>query len=203
MKKENVFIGGAVVAAIGSSLCCVLPLLAALFGLGAFGAASAFEQFRPYLLATAVLALAFSFYRVYFRRENCDESESCATKPVSRINQIFLWAATFVIFAFAVSPYYTGYLAAALSNPPPTSSEAMPAASSEESLANKTVVIGVEGMTCGGCEAHIEETLKKLPGVVSADASYENKNVTVIYNPKQVALDRIKQAINSTGYKAK
>jgi len=25
MKKENVFIGGAVVAAIGSSLCCVLP----------------------------------------------------------------------------------------------------------------------------------------------------------------------------------
>ena len=48
MNKEKVFLGSAVVAAIGSSLCCVLPLAAALFGLGAFGAASAFEQFRPY-----------------------------------------------------------------------------------------------------------------------------------------------------------
>ncbi len=203
MKKENVFIGGAVFAAIASSLCCVLPLVAVLFGVGAFGAASAFETLRPYLLVLALTALAFSFYRVYFRREECAEGENCATKPAGKINQIFLWTGLLAICAFALAPYYTGYLMAAASNLQQFSSEAMPASSSEENQANKTVVIEVEGMTCAGCEPHINETLKKLNGVVSAEASYENKNVIVVYNPKQITLEQIKKAIDEIGYKAK
>lgn len=203
MKKENVFIGGVVFAAIASSLCCVLPLVAVLFGVGAFGAASAFETFRPYLLVLAFAALAFSFYRVYFRREECAEGESCSTKPVNKLNQIFLWTGLLVISVFALAPYYTGYLAAAVINPRQSSSEAMPVASAEENQANKTVVIEVEGMTCAGCEPHINETLKKLNGVVSAEASYQKKNVKVVFNPKQITLERIKQAIDEIGYKAK
>lgn len=203
MKKENIFIGGAVFAAIASSLCCVLPLAAVLFGVGAFGTASAFETLRPYLLVLAFAALAFSFYRVYFRREECAEGESCATKPINKINQIFLWAGLLAICAFAFAPYYTGYLMAAAGNPQKFSSEAMPAASSEENLANKTIVIEVEGMTCAGCEPHINETLKKINGVISAEASYENKNVKVVYNSKQISLERIKVAIEEIGYKAK
>ncbi len=185
MKNENVFIGGAVFAAIASSLCCVLPLAAVVFGLGAFGAASAFETLRPYLLALAFVALAFSFYRVYFRPEACAEGQSCATKPVNKINQLFLWAGVLVILTFAYAPYYTGYLAAAVSNPQqPSANATMPAAAEMERLANKTVVIDVEGMTCEGCAAHINETLKKLNGVVSAEADYPKKNVKVVFNPK-------------------
>lgn len=203
MKKENVFIGGAVFAAIASSLCCVLPLAAVLFGVGAFGAASAFETLRPYLLVLAFTALAFSFYRVYFRREECAEGQSCSTKPVGRINQIFLWTGVLAICAFALAPYYTGYLMAVAGNPQQISSEAMPSASSEENQANKTVVIEVEGMTCTGCEPNINETLKNLNGVVSAQASYQNKNVKVVFNPKQISLEQIKKAIDEIGYKAK
>ena len=204
MKKENVFIGGAVFAAIASSLCCVLPLAAVVFGLGAFGAASAFETLRPYLLALAFVALAFSFYRVYFRREQCAEGESCATKPVNKINQLFLWAGVLVILTFAFAPYYTGYLAAAVSKPQkPSTDTTMPAAAEMESQANKTVVIDVEGMTCEGCAAHINETLKKLNGVVSAEADYPKKNVKVVFNPKQITLAQIKKAIDEIGYKAK
>lgn len=203
MKKENVFIGGAVFAAIASSLCCVLPLAAVLFGVGAFGAASAFETLRPYLLVLAFAALAFSFYRVYFRREECAEGQSCAAKPAGKINQAFVWAGLFVISAFALAPYYTGYLMTAASNPRQPSSEMMLAASSEENQANKTALIEVEGMTCAGCEPHINETLKKLNSVVSAEASYRNKNVKVVYNPKQIGLEQIKNAIDEIGYKAK
>ena len=203
MKKENVFIGGAVFAAIASSLCCILPLAAVFFGVGAFGTASAFETLRPYLLVLAFAALAFSFYRIYFRREQCAEGESCATKPVNKLNQLFLWIGASVILAFALAPYYTGYLAAAVSNPQQPSSEAMPIAAETESQANKTVIIAVEGMTCEGCATHINETLKKLNGVISAEASYQNKNVKVIFNPKQITLEQIKKAIDEIGYKAK
>ena len=204
VKKENVFIGGAVFAAFVSSLCCVLPLIAVVFGLGAFGAASAFDSFRPYLLAFAFTAIAFSFYRVYFRREKCAEGESCATKPVNRVNQFFLWMGTAVIVAFALAPYYTGYLAAAVANPkqPPTDA-AMPVAVETENQTNKTAIIAVEGMTCAGCEPHINETLKALNGVLSSEASYQNKNVKVVYNPKQISLEQIKKAIDEIGYKAK
>ena len=204
MKKENVFIGGAVFAAIASSLCCVLPLIAVVFGLGAFGAASAFETLRPYLLVLAFSALAFSFYRVYFRREECAEGQSCSTKPISKINQIFLWSGLMATIAFALAPYYTGYIAAAVTTPhQPTTSETMPIAAETEAQANKTAIIEVEGMTCEGCAVHINETLKKVKGIVSAEANYPQKNVKVVYNPKQITLKQIKKAIDEIGYKAK
>lgn len=200
IKKENVFVGGAVFAAIASSLCCVLPLLAVVFGLGAFGAASAVEPLRPYLLVLAFTALAYGFYQVYFRREKCAEGESCAIKPVNKLNQMFLWIGLLMISAFALAPYYTGYIMAAVSNPQQSNS-AMPVAAGNS--ANKTIVIEVEGMTCVGCEPHINETLKALSGVALSEASYQNKNVKVVYNPNQISLEQIKTAIDEIGYKAK
>jgi mercuric ion transport protein len=200
MKKEKVFIGSAVFAAVISSLCCVLPLIAVVFGLGAFGAASMFESFRPYLLVLAFAALVYSFYQVYFRREQCAEGESCATKPVGKLNQMFLWVGLFMITAFALAPYYTGYIMAAVNNPKQSTAATLAA---DENTTNQTIVIEVEGMTCVGCEPHINETLKNLNGVVSAEASYQNKNVKVVYNAKQITLDQIKKAIDEIGYKAK
>lgn len=206
MKKENLFIGGGVFAAVVSSLCCVLPLVAVVFGLGAFGAAAFFETLRPYLLALAFTAVAFGFYRVYFRREACADGDSCSTKPVNKMNQLFLWLATVAIVAFAFAPYYVGYLAAAatVAKVPapvdvPVAVETETAAGTEKP-ANKTVVIGVRGMTCTSCETHIEEALKKLQGVVSVDADYKKKNVTVVYNPEQVTIKQIREAIAATGY---
>ena len=174
-----------------------------MFGLGAFGAASAFDTLRPYLLVLAFAALAFSFYSIYFRREKCAIGESCATKPVNKINQLFLWVGLLAISAFALAPYYTGYLMTAASQSPQVSGEVLPAAFLEESQTNKTVIIEVDGMTCAGCEPHINETLRKLNGVASAEASYQNKNVKVVFNPKQITLEQIKKAIDEIGYKAK
>ena len=108
------------------------------------------------------------------------------------------------IIAFALAPYYTGYIAAAMTTPhQPTTSETMPVATETEAQANKTAIIEVEGMTCEGCAVHINETLKKLKGIISAEANYPQKNVKVVYNPKQITLEQIKKAIDEIGYKAK
>lgn len=200
MEKSNFFVGGAVLAAIASSLCCVLPLIAVIFGLGAFGAAAAFDTARPYLLVFAFSALAYGFYRVYFRREECAEGESCATKPVSRINKIFLWIGAVVIVAFALSPSYLGYISAAMTAPNLPAAESAPIAVAEEPAARKTVVLKVRGMTCDACEKHLEVPLQKLRGVISADANYKKHNITVVYDPNQVTVEKIKEAILATGY---
>ncbi len=39
--------------------------------------------------------------------------------------------------------------------------------------------IGVGGMTCGACVAHVEKALKKVPGVLSATANLANNRATV------------------------
>lgn len=187
-------------AAFVSSLCCVLPLIAVIFGLGAFGTAAIFETVRYPMIVVAFGALAFGFYRVYFRMEICAEGEPCETKPVSRMNKMFLWVGTIVIVAFALAPQYTGYIAAALTSPGSTASESASVVATEEPVDRKTVVLKVRGMTCAGCEAHIEVPLRKLPGVISADADYKQHNVTVVYDSAKVTVEKIKEAILATGY---
>lgn len=225
MKKvdKNLFLGGGVVAAVAASLCCILPVVSIAFGLGAFGAAAFFESVRPYLLVVVVLALAFSFYQTYFRREKCVEGEICATKSFGRFNEILLWVATVAIGTFALFPHYSGYIVSALDSEPkstvgaaeplnnstvtpPTAAE--PATDANdfaaiESQTKKTIVIPVEGMTCESCATHIGIALKRIQGVYDANANYPAKNVKVVYNPKQVTVERIKQGIRDAGYDPK
>lgn len=198
MKSEKLALGGAIAAAFGAALCCIGPVLFALLGLGAFGAASVFASLRPYLLAVAVLALAFGFYRLYFRREQCAPGEACATKPVSKVNRTALWLVLFVVVAFALSPYYVGYIAAAVVR----QKQSAPVAAAQ-SGALETVTIEVEGMSCESCEVPVKAALDDTPGVHSAEVSFKQGTARVQYDPAQTNLDKIKSAINSTGYKAK
>lgn len=200
MEKSNVFVGGAMFAAFVSSLCCVLPLIAAIFGLGAFGAGAIFETVGCPMIVISLAAMAFGFYRVYFRREECAEGETCETKPVSIINKIFLWVGAVVIVVFALAPYYTGYIAAAITSPNLPVVESAPVVATEEPAAKETIVLQVRGMTCEGCEAHIEVPLRKLQGVISADADYKQHTVTIVYDSAKTTVEKIKEAILATGY---
>lgn len=208
MKEERLAIGSAVVTAIVASLCCVGPVLFAVLGLGAFGAASMFESARPYLLAVAVLLLAVGFYWSYFRkREACKPGEACATKPVSRAGRMGLWIASVAVLAFALTPYYVGHIAAAFarrqSSTAITQGVSQPVESSQSGPSVETITVKVEGMSCSACEVPIRDALANTPGVRSADVSYKRGNVRVEYDPKQTNQDQIKRAIDSTGYKAK
>ncbi len=60
----------------------------------------------------------------------------------------------------------------------------------------------VNGMTCGGCSASVEQALKKVDGVVEVKAKFGPEGtVWVKYDDKKVVLAKIKQAINDTGFK--
>lgn len=203
---------GAVLAAVAASLCCILPVIAIAFGFGAFGIASASAPLRPYFLVVAAGALVYGFYRTYFRKEHCAEGEACAAKPVGRLNKTVLWIATIAVIALAAFPYYTSFVIAAITTKTTVvESSAQPsaiqnlnatAAIEGESQNRKTIVIGVEGMTCEGCASQLNIALKRIDGVIDAQASYPNKNVTVVYNPEKVTIERIKQGIRDAGYDA-
>ena len=63
------------------------------------------------------------------------------------------------------------------------------------------IELKVTGMTCGHCEAKVQQAVSKLPGVKKVTASRTNGTVT-IEPDKSESLNRqaIKEAIESLGY---
>ena len=64
-----------------------------------------------------------------------------------------------------------------------------------------TLRFKVTGMHCGGCASGIQDSLAKLPGVASCEASYENQSVTLKTTDPAIAGKAIEE-ITSLGYTA-
>lgn len=63
-----------------------------------------------------------------------------------------------------------------------------------------TVNLNVGGMTCTGCERHIESRLLNFKGIKQANTSFKNTTVEVSYDPEKTDLASIKQVIRESGY---
>jgi len=59
----------------------------------------------------------------------------------------------------------------------------------------------VAGMTCNNCANTISRSLRRLNGVVEADASYASERAHVRYDPAKVEISDIKRAVRDAGYK--
>lgn len=63
------------------------------------------------------------------------------------------------------------------------------------------MVLNVEGMTCEGCEKGIQNSLTKLPGIVSVKASHIAKTTIVDFDDTKISGVEIEKAIEESGYK--
>jgi mercuric ion transport protein len=70
-------------------------------------------------------------------------------------------------------------------------------------LSLSEVALPVAGMTCTGCEDHINYEVSKLTGVSEVKASYDKGNTVVKFDPKKTSKEEIVKAINGTGYTVK
>ena len=59
--------------------------------------------------------------------------------------------------------------------------------------------IGVEGMMCMRCVAHVKEALEAVKGVEAVDVSLDQKKATVTASDK-ISIDTLKSAITKAGY---
>lgn len=66
----------------------------------------------------------------------------------------------------------------------------------------ETIRIPVTGMTCAACQAGIQRTLQKQPGVVDASVNLMMKSATITFDPAVIAPNRLVEAIRETGYGA-
>ena len=66
----------------------------------------------------------------------------------------------------------------------------------------RTIRIPVSGMTCAACQARVQRTLQRQPGVVDAGVNLMMHDATVRYVPDAVTPDQLVAAIRDTGYGA-
>ena len=201
MKGENKLIGTGLFTAITASICCITPVLALIAGTS--GIASTFswiEPFRPYLIGITVLVLAFAWYQKL--KPKTQEEINCACdpedlpagkagKPKYIHSKTFLGIVTVFAIVMLAFPFYSGIFY------PKTEKQIILVDKSDI----QTTEYKISGMTCAGCEEHVNHEVNKLNGIVNSKASYEKGNAIIEFDRTKSSEMKIEKAINSTGYK--
>jgi len=110
--KDGALATGSVLAAIGASSCCVLPLGLALIGVsGAWiGGLTALAPYQPLFLGAGALAVGSGLWRTYARKPAC-EGPQCGTSGSQRRTRTGLWLAAGLLLIAATTGWWGPFLA--------------------------------------------------------------------------------------------
>ena len=192
MKSEDKLISAGLLTAITASLCCITPVLALIAGTS--GIASTFswiEPFRPYLMGLTILVLGFAWYLQLKPRKEIDCECETDEKPKFMQSKTFLGIVTLFAIGMLTFPYYSEIFY------PHTQKQIVVVNKSDI----KTTEFQITGMTCTGCEEHVNHEVNKLNGILKSNTSYEDGNAIIEFDSSKTSETEIEKAINSTGYK--
>jgi len=102
---------GAVLAAIGASVCCVGPLLLLSLGVsGAWiGSLAAFEPVRPVFIFLTLVFIGLSYRKLYLIPNNCEEDKHCASPDSQKKQKLTFWVGSTLILLLLAFPWYAPY----------------------------------------------------------------------------------------------
>jgi len=63
-----------------------------------------------------------------------------------------------------------------------------------------TIILQVEGMSCGGCEKSIRNALLERKGVSDANASHEQGTVTIDFDDSAIGKAELASAVEDAGF---
>lgn len=191
MKKDNTLIGAGLLTAFAASLCCITPVLALIAGTS--GLASSFswlEPFRHYLIGLTILVLAYAWYQKLKPKKEIECDCETDEKPKFIQSKKFLGIVTAFAIVMLVFPYYAPIFY------PKTEKQVIVVDKSNI----QAVEFSISGMTCGGCEEHVNNEVNKISGILKSTASYEKGNAFVEFDNSKTNIAEIESAIKETGY---
>lgn len=198
MKTESKTSKGAattgILAALAASSCCISPVIAAIAGVGGISSSlSWMEPLRPYLIGLAIIAIGYAWYVHLKPKKDDDCGCDIDDKPKWYQTKGFLIGIT-IFAAVSISfPYYSSIFFS-------------------DNSVNKTIIvkesdvveatITIDGMTCTGCEHHVNSTLNNSFGVVEASSSFETGIATIKFDKSKASIDELAKTVEKeTGYK--
>lgn len=196
-KSSGTFTSAGILSAIAASLCCITPVIALLAGSSSIAANFAWiEPARPYLIGLSIAVLAFAWYAKLKTAKTNDMDCSCETTKKTSFLQSKTFLSIVTVFAILMMAFP---LYAKMFYPTPKVQAATVA-----TIDNKQQVkFTIQGMTCEGCEEHVNNELSKVNGVLAYKTSYATRSSLVTFDKTKVDVKTIEAAINKTGYKVK
>ena len=197
IKSTGTFTGAGVLTAIAASLCCITPVIALLAGSSSIAANfSWIEPARPYLIGLSIAVLVFAWYLKLKPTKTNDMDCNCeTTKKASFLqSKTFLGIVTVFAILMMAFPSY-----AKIFYPKPKAQAATVAMFDNK----QQVKFTIQGMTCEGCEEHVNNELSKVKGILAYKTSYATRSSLVTFDKSKVDENTIEVAINKTGYKVK
>jgi copper chaperone CopZ len=151
---------------------------------------SRLEPLRTFLTGLTVLALGFAWYKKLKPQKRLDCN--CDTKEKAR----FIYTKTFLgivtVFAGIMLAFPT-YAHIFFPN-----AEKKPIVSEQANI--QKAAFTISGMTCAGCEEHVNHEVKKLTGKIGSTVSYENGKAIVAFDNSKIDIQEIERAISKTDY---
>ncbi|MDF2191323.1 mercuric transport protein MerTP [Paraflavitalea sp. CAU 1676] len=196
-KTSGAVIGTGLLSAIAASLCCITPVIAILAGSSSLAANfSWLEPARPYLIGLSIIVLAFAWFQQLRPVKTSPADCNCETTKRTSFSQSkgFLGMITLFAILMMTFPLYAKVFY------PQPKRQAMAIAAVEDKQQAKFTI---QGMTCKGCEDHVNNELSKVAGVITYITSYAAKSSLVTFDPSKVDIKVIAAAISRTGYKVK
>ncbi|RYF86958.1 MAG: mercuric transport protein MerTP [Chitinophagaceae bacterium] len=197
IKSSGAFTSAGVLSAIAASLCCVTPVVALLAGSSSIAANfSWIEPARPYLIGLSIAVLAFAWYLKLKPAKTNDMDCNCETTTKASFLQSKTFLSIVTVFAILMMTFP---LYAKVFYPKPQMKAATVA-----TIDNKQQVkFTIQGMTCEGCEEHVNNELSKVNGVLFYKTSYATRSSLVTFDKSKVDVKTMEAAINKTGYTVK
>ena len=194
LKSPGTYTGAGVLSAIAASLCCITPVIALLAGSSSIAANfSWIEPARPYLIGLSIAVLGFAWYLKLKPTKTNGVDCNCETKKAAfPQSNTFLTIVTVFAILMMTFPLY-----AKVFYPKQNVQAAIVATIDNKQQVNFTI----QGMTCEGCEEHVNNELSKVKGVIAYKTSYALKSSLVTFDKSKVDIKTIEAAINKTGYK--
>ncbi len=166
-------------------LCCVGPLIPILVGFGGASALFGLDRYKPVFIGIGLIIMAAASWYVIRKRNQC-----CVTHNRLRDIQTVV-----LIFGVGIS----SYLALQYGVVPLLSDVASAKVASQHEpsvgvASYSELALIVDGMTCAGCSVGVQQALLDVPGVISANVSWETGLASVTYDRNQVDPEEILKA---------
>jgi mercuric ion transport protein len=102
---------GAILAAIGASLCCVAPLLLLSLGIGGawMSTLTSMQAVRPFFFILSLIFIALGYRKLYWVPENCAEGELCILPNNMKRQRTIFWLGSMFILLLLAFPWYAPY----------------------------------------------------------------------------------------------
>ncbi len=112
LEKTTPWLGiGAVLAAIGASVCCVGPLLLLSLGIGGawMSTLTSMETVRPFFFILSLIFIGLGYRKLYLIPETCEENQVCAVSEIKQRQRMFFWIGSVLILLLLTFPWYAPY----------------------------------------------------------------------------------------------